>query len=107
MHLLARVKPDARTRWTIDVFHKEGRESAGDEIKVRGTGFSVTYDYDRYFLRIANDPHVNFTPNRMLRFSAGIRFLTPSAAGQLFLVIQRPMPYVSAANTTIVAPMTQ
>ena len=74
VHLLARVKPDARTRWTIDVFHKKGRESAGDDTKVRGTGFSATYDYDRYFLRMANDPHVNFTPNRMVRFSAGIRF---------------------------------
>lgn len=74
VHLLARIKPDSRTRWTVDLFHKEGRGSAEDEVKVRGTGISVTYDFDRYFLRIANDPHVNFTPDRMVRVSAGIRF---------------------------------
>jgi hypothetical protein len=74
VHLSARVKPDARTRWTVEVFYKEGRASAEDEVKVRGTGVSVTYDYERYFVKVTNDPHVNFTPDRMLRVSAGIRF---------------------------------
>jgi hypothetical protein len=74
IHLVARIKPDERTRWTFDVFHKEGRESADDELVVRGTGATVTYDFDRYFARIASDPHVNFSREHMLRLALGVRF---------------------------------
>ena len=74
LHVVARVKPDQRTRWTIDAFHKEGRASAEDEIKVRGTGVSVTLDYDRYFVRVASDPHVNFTADHMVRVSVGLHW---------------------------------
>lgn len=74
VHVVARVKPDERTRWTFDVFHKEGRSSAEDETVVRGNGVAVTYDYDRYFARIASDPHVNFTRDHMLRVALGLRF---------------------------------
>ena len=73
-HLVARVKPAERTRWTVDAFYKEGRASADDEVKVRGTGVSVTYDYDRYFVRVASDPHVNFTADHMFRLSLGLHF---------------------------------
>jgi hypothetical protein len=73
-HVIARVKPTEGTRWTVDVFHREGRFSAEDEVVVRGTGVSVTYDYERYFLRVASDPHVNFTREHMLRVAAGLRF---------------------------------
>jgi hypothetical protein len=74
VHVVARVKPDERTRWTFDAFHKEGRASADDEVTVRGTGISVTYDYDRYFIRVASDPHVNFTADHMVRVSVGLHF---------------------------------
>lgn len=74
LHVVARVKPDERTRWTVDAFHKEGRASADDEVTVRGTGIAVTYDIDRYFIRIASDPHVNFTPDHMWRVSVGVHF---------------------------------
>ncbi len=73
-HVVARIKPDDRTRWTIDVFHKEGRASADDPVTVRGTGISVTYDFDRYFVRVASDPHVNFSSDRMVRLSLGLHF---------------------------------
>ncbi|HEX2827062.1 MAG TPA: hypothetical protein VHP37_11995 [Burkholderiales bacterium] len=73
-HVVARIKPDERTRLTIDVFHKNGRASAEDEIRVRGTGVSVTLDYDRYFVRVASDPHVNFTADHMVRVSLGLHF---------------------------------
>jgi len=73
-HIVARIKTDSRTRWTLDVFYKEGRATAGDELTVRGTGVSATYDYDRYFVRIASDPHVNFTKDHMVRLATGLRF---------------------------------
>lgn len=72
-HLVARIKPDDRTRWTVDAFHKEGR-SADDGEWVRGTGIAVTYDFGRYFARVASDPHVNFSNNHMVRAALGFRF---------------------------------
>jgi hypothetical protein len=72
-HLVARIKPDDRVRWTFDVFHKEGR-SPDDDAMVRGTGMTVTFDYDRYFARVASDPHVTFSHDHMVRVSLGCRF---------------------------------
>ena len=72
-HLTARTKPDDKTRWTVDVFHKEGRPDASGEW-VRGTGVTVTYDFGRYFARVASDPHVNFSGNHMVRAAFGLRF---------------------------------
>jgi hypothetical protein len=72
-HFVLRLNPDEKTRWTIDVFHKSGR-IADDGEQVSGTGLALTYDFDRYFARIANDPHVNFTRDRMVRAALGLRF---------------------------------
>lgn len=72
-HFVARIKPDEKTRWTVDVFHKAGR-SVDDGEWVRGTGASLTYDFDRYFARLASDPHVNFTREHMIRVAVGFRF---------------------------------
>jgi hypothetical protein len=71
-HLVMRIKPDEKTRWTVDAFHKEGRADDGEF--VRGTGVTVTYDFDRYFARVASDPHVNFSHNHMVRVALGLRF---------------------------------
>jgi hypothetical protein len=71
-HFVLRTSPAASTRWTIDVFTKAGRTADGEW--VRGTGATLTYDFGRYFARIAHDPHVNFTPERMLRAAFGWRF---------------------------------
>jgi hypothetical protein len=60
-------------RWTVDVFHKRGSETSGSEV-VHGTGFSIGCDYRDYFARVANDPHVNFTADRMVRLAVGVRF---------------------------------
>jgi hypothetical protein len=74
-HLVARIKPDERTRWTVDIFHKSGRPDSDPASEpVRGTGATVTYDFDRYFVRVASDPHVNFTDNNMVRIAVGVRF---------------------------------
>ncbi len=72
-HLTARIKPDDQTRWTVAVFHKEGRPDASSDW-VRGTGVTVTYDFSRYFARLASDPHVNFSNNNMVRVAFGLRF---------------------------------
>lgn len=72
-HLVARIKPDDRTRWTVDAFHKEGRSADNGEW-VRGTGIAVTYDFGRYFARVTSDPHVNFSNNHMVRAALGFRF---------------------------------
>jgi hypothetical protein len=72
-HAVARIKSDEKTRWTIDVFYKEGRaDAAGDW--VHGVGATLTLDYGRYFARVAGDPYVNFSNNHMLRVALGLRF---------------------------------
>lgn len=74
-HLVARTKPTEKTRWTLDVFHKEGRPDADPASeRVRGTGATVTYDYGRYFARVASDPYVNFSNDHMVRVALGVRF---------------------------------
>ena len=73
-HLVARYKPSDKARWTLDVFHKSGRTDADPSSEVlRGTGAAVTYDFGPYFVRVANDPYVNFTNNHMVRVAAGMR----------------------------------
>jgi hypothetical protein len=67
-HFVMRAKPDEKTRWTVDVFHKRDAED------VRGTGASVTYDFGPHFARVASDPHVNFTRDHMVRVALGTRF---------------------------------
>jgi hypothetical protein len=74
-HLVARMKPTQKTRWTVDVFYKEGRpDSDPASARVHGTGMTVTYDYDRWFARVASDPYVNFSDSHMVRVAAGMRF---------------------------------
>ena len=73
-HLVARYKPDDKTRWTVDVFRKSGRTDADpSSVVLHGTGAAVTYDFDPYFVRVANDPYVNFTNNHMVRVAVGMR----------------------------------
>ena len=74
LHFVARARPDERSRWTVDIFHKRGRLSAEDEDLRRGTGLSVTYDFGPHFVRAAADPHVNFGREHMLRLALGTRF---------------------------------
>lgn len=71
-HLVVRVEPGEGRRWTFDLFQKSG-QGEGDE-PVRGSGLGITYDFDRYFVRLARDPYVNFTRQDMTRVSAGFRF---------------------------------
>ncbi|HMX15534.1 MAG TPA: hypothetical protein PKD29_01710 [Rhodocyclaceae bacterium] len=72
-HLVWRTSPDDSHRWTVDLFAKRGRPSAGEDT-VAGTGGSVTYDFGAYFARLARDPKVNFTRGDMTRVALGVRF---------------------------------
>lgn len=73
-HLVARYKPDDKTRWTLDIFNKSGRGDADpSSVVLRGTGAALTYDFEPYFVRVAHDPYANFTNNHMLRVAFGLR----------------------------------
>jgi hypothetical protein len=72
-HAVARIKSDDKTRWTVDVFYKDGRPDAVSD-PVHGTGVSLTWDYGRYFARVARDPYVNFSNNHMTRVALGLHF---------------------------------
>jgi hypothetical protein len=58
-------------RLTLDIFYKQGPVE-GDTIHKLGA--SVGYDWPRWFVRVAWDPKVNFTPDDMWRMSIGVRF---------------------------------
>jgi hypothetical protein len=59
-------------RLTLDVVHEHGN---GDEgLKVNDVAASVDADWRRWFVRVARDPHVNYTPDRQIRIAGGVRF---------------------------------
>jgi hypothetical protein len=58
-------------RLTVDVLRKQGLV---DEVEIRRWGLALSYDWPKFFLRLAYDPKVNFTPDDMLRVSIGTRF---------------------------------
>jgi len=62
--------PDGK-RVTVDALYKTGLV---DDEKIRRVGLSVTYDWPRWFARVAWDPNTNFTPVNALRLSVGARF---------------------------------
>lgn len=72
LHLLLRLPLQAKQRLTLDLFNKSGPADQGQF--VNGTGASVTYDWPRFFLRLAYDPKVNFTQENMTRASIGMHF---------------------------------
>jgi hypothetical protein len=57
---------------TLDLFQKSGRTA--DEVFITGNGFALAYDFQPYFVRLAWDPHVNFTNGDMTRVSFGRHF---------------------------------
>jgi hypothetical protein len=57
---------------TLDLVHEHGH---GDEgLIVKAWASSVDVDWRRWFVRVARDPHVNYTPDRQVRVAAGLRF---------------------------------
>lgn len=71
VHLVYRTPLPDNERLTLDALVKKGLV-LGEP--VRRVGLSATYDWPRYFARVAYDPKVNFTPQNMWRVQVGTRF---------------------------------
>jgi hypothetical protein len=69
-HLNARV-PVRDMRATLDLMRKSGLSDAG---YITAWGFSATWDWPAWFLRIARDPYQNFSAQSAWRFAGGARF---------------------------------
>ncbi|WP_244618384.1 hypothetical protein [Rhodoferax sediminis] len=71
VHLLYRTPVADQRLLTLDLLAKTGLV---DGVPIHRLGLSVTYDWHQYFVRLAYDPQVNFTPQDMWRLSVGSRF---------------------------------
>jgi hypothetical protein len=70
-HLLYRQPLAGGQRLTLDALYKIGMVE-GETI--HRWGATATYDWPRFFVRVAFDPKTNFTPLDAWRFSVGTRF---------------------------------
>ena len=71
-HAVTRWAVADKQRLTLDLVHKRGLASDGQQVS--GNSFTLTYDYGDYFVRVARDRYANFTPATQNRFAAGLRF---------------------------------
>ena len=71
LHFVYRQPFDGGNRLTVDVLYKKGLVE--DEL-IKRWGFTLAYDWPRFFVRLARDPKTNFTPVDAWRFSVGTRF---------------------------------
>lgn len=70
-HLTSRTPLAGKERLTFDLLYKRGLVDGQRIAKVGGT---VTYDWPRFFVRLAFDPNTNFTSDNVWRLSVGARF---------------------------------
>jgi hypothetical protein len=68
------VRRYLRDEWrlTVDAVSERGRGDTGGDVK--SWAVSVDVDWRRWFVRVAEDPHVNYTADRQLRVAGGWRF---------------------------------
>ena len=71
VHLFWRQRLPAGDRVSVDILRKTGTV---DDQYIRRWGLTLTYDWPRYFVRVAYDPKTNFTAVDALRLSVGTRF---------------------------------
>ncbi len=71
LHLVYRTPLPKGQRLTLDVLFKTGLV---EDSTIHRVGATVTYDWPRFFLRLAYDPKANFGNEDMWRFSVGTRF---------------------------------
>ncbi len=71
-HAIVRRKLPHDQRLTLDVSRKSGLTT--EDNFVRGYAGTLTYDFEPYFLRVARDQYVNFSPTSQYRISIGARF---------------------------------
>jgi hypothetical protein len=69
-HLNAQI-PFGSSHATLDLLYKTGLSEAGP---IAAWGFSVNYEWPRWFLRVAYDPYQNFSDQDAWRLAAGVRF---------------------------------
>ena len=70
-HAVYRTPVNGQDRLTIDLLYKQGLVNGEG---IRKLGATVTYDWPRYFVRLAYDPNTNFTADTVMRVSVGTRF---------------------------------
>ncbi len=70
-HVTMRTALPESQRLTFDVLYKRGLV---DGARIAKAGATLTYDWPRYFVRLAFDPNTNFTPDNAWRLSVGMRF---------------------------------
>ena len=71
-HLLFRHYLPHSRRLIVDVSYKCGRDDDG--VYIRGSAQAMEYDWHRWFVKLARDQHVNFSPATMWRAGGGLRF---------------------------------
>ena len=71
-HVVIRHYMPRARRLTLDVSYKSGRDDEGTYL--RGSGEAMEYDWQRWFVKLARDEHVNFTAPTMWRAGGGFRF---------------------------------
>lgn len=71
LHLYWRQSLPERQRLTVDLLYKQGLV---DDTMISRWGYSLTYDWPRFFLRVAFDPNANFGSDDLWRFSVGAHF---------------------------------
>jgi hypothetical protein len=67
-----RYLPQPWPRLTLDVVRERGR--GDDEVLIHAWAVSVDAEWRRWFARVAEDEHVNYTPDRQFRLASGLRF---------------------------------
>jgi hypothetical protein len=72
-HFLWRDTVSGDTRFTLDMFLKRGDIDNGASIRNK-FGAAIGLDEKQWFAKVAYDPYVNFTAQRQLRLSVGLRF---------------------------------
>lgn len=71
-HLYMRRYLPHEWRLTADIVREHGH--GDDGLMIRGWAASLDIDWHRWFVRVARDPHVNYTPDRQFRLAGGLRF---------------------------------
>ena len=71
-HIILRHYLPGAHRVALDLSYKSGH--GDDGTFVTGPAEAVEYDSHRWFLKLAHDAHVNFSPETMWRAGGGFRF---------------------------------
>ena len=70
-HLTSRTPLAGKERLTLDLLYKRGFV---DGQRIAKAGGTITYDWPKFFIRVAYDPNTNFTADNAWRLSVGTRF---------------------------------